>query len=140
MSGTHFYLTLPSNASMDVFPNNKIGSYHVKLPQAVDLHSDWEGGLYSISYPNTKHKARFGIFRQIVKNARFGGEDTKLLKTTEGPFVAVSFSRKSSETQTSIYFEPFLLAESRVMSLRKHLLTFSTCPCRQSLSKTSKSF
>ena len=53
MSGTHFYLTLPSNASIDVFPNNKIGSYHVKFPQTFDLNGEWEVGLYSISYSNT---------------------------------------------------------------------------------------
>ena len=53
MSGMHFYLTLPSNASMDVFPNNKIGSYHVKFPQIIDLNGEWEVGLYSISYSNT---------------------------------------------------------------------------------------
>ena len=53
MSGAHFYLTLPSNASMDVFPNNKIGSYHVKFSQTFDLNGEWEVGLYSISYPNT---------------------------------------------------------------------------------------
>ena len=47
-----------SNASMDVFSNNKIGSYHVKLPQAVDLHGDWEVGVYSISYPNTWYTLR----------------------------------------------------------------------------------
>ena len=53
MSGAHFYLALPSNASMDMFPNNKIGSYHVKFPQTFDLNGEWEVGLYSISYPNT---------------------------------------------------------------------------------------
>ena len=53
MSRTHFYLTLPGNASMDVFPNNKIGSYHVKFPQTFDLNGEWEVGLYSISYSNT---------------------------------------------------------------------------------------
>ena len=53
MSGAHFYLTLPSNASMDVFPNNKIGSYYVKFQQTFDLNGEWEVGLYSISYPNT---------------------------------------------------------------------------------------
>ncbi len=53
MSRTHFYLTLPSNASLDVFPNNKTTKYHVKLPQAVDLEGDWEVGVYSISYPHT---------------------------------------------------------------------------------------
>ena len=59
MSGTHFYLTLPSNASMDVFPDNKIGSYHVKFPQTFDLNGEWEVGLYSISYPNTWYTLQF---------------------------------------------------------------------------------
>jgi hypothetical protein len=36
MSGPHFYLTLPSNASLNVFLNNKTTEYHVQLP-AVDL-------------------------------------------------------------------------------------------------------
>ena len=53
MSGTHFYLTLLSNSSLNVFPDNKTTSYRVKLPQAIDLNSDWEVGLCSISYPNT---------------------------------------------------------------------------------------
>lgn len=53
MSGTHFYLTLPSNASVNIFPNNKTTSYRVKLPKVIDLGGDWEVGLYSISYPNT---------------------------------------------------------------------------------------
>ena len=59
MSGTHFYLTLPSNASMDVFPDNKIGSYHVNFPQTFDLNGEWEVGLYSISYPNTWYTLQF---------------------------------------------------------------------------------
>ena len=58
MSRMHFYLTLPSNASMDVFPNNKTGSYHVLLLQTIDLHDNWEVGLYSISYPNTWYTLR----------------------------------------------------------------------------------
>lgn len=53
MSGTHFYLTLPSNASLSIFPDNKTTSYRVKLPQAIDLSGNWEVGLFSISYPNT---------------------------------------------------------------------------------------
>ena len=53
MSRAHFYLTLPSNASLDVFPDNKTSSYHVQLPQTINLNGDWEVGLYSISYSNT---------------------------------------------------------------------------------------
>ena len=53
MSGTHFYLTLPSNASLDVFPDNKTTEYRVKLPQPIELDGNWEVGLYSIFYTNT---------------------------------------------------------------------------------------
>ena len=52
MSGTHFYLTLPSNASLDVFPDNKTTGYRVQLPQIVNLEGDWDVGLYSITYPH----------------------------------------------------------------------------------------
>ena len=61
MSGTHFYLTLPSNASSDVFPDNKTTSYPVKLPQTIDLEGNWEVGLYSISYPNTWYTLQKGF-------------------------------------------------------------------------------
>ena len=61
MSGTHFYLTLPSNASSDVFPDNKTTSYRVKLPQTIDLEGNWEVGLYSISYPNTWYTLQKGF-------------------------------------------------------------------------------
>ena len=58
MSGTHFYLTLPSNASLDVFPDNKTTEYRVKLPQHIELDGNWEVGLYSIFYPNTWYTLR----------------------------------------------------------------------------------
>ena len=62
MSGTHFYLTLPSNTSLAVFPDNKTTSYRarVKLPQTIDLEGNWEVGLYSISYPNTWYTLQDG--------------------------------------------------------------------------------
>ena len=44
---------------MDVFPDNKIGSYYVKFPQTFDLKGEWEVGLYSISYPNTWYTLQF---------------------------------------------------------------------------------
>ena len=53
MSRTHFYITLPSNASMDIFPDNKTTEYHVSLPKNIELDGDWEVGLHSISYPNS---------------------------------------------------------------------------------------
>ena len=44
MSGSHFYLTLPSNASLDVFPDNKTTGYRVQLPQIVNLEGDRDVG------------------------------------------------------------------------------------------------
>jgi hypothetical protein len=58
MNGTHFYLTLPSIASLDVFPDNKTTEYRVKLPQPIELDGNWEVGLYSIFYPNTWYTLR----------------------------------------------------------------------------------
>ena len=53
MNGSHFYITLPSNASLPIFPNNKTTRIKKKLPEIMDLSEDWEVGMYSISYPNT---------------------------------------------------------------------------------------
>ena len=48
-----FYLTLPSNSSMDYFPNNTLTHYTTKLPQTIDLDGSWEMGLSEIHYPHS---------------------------------------------------------------------------------------
>ena len=72
MSGTHFYLTLPSNASLNEFPNNKTTSYRVKFPQSIDLEGVWEVGLYSISYPNTWYTLQKGVDTHLFYADRTG--------------------------------------------------------------------
>ena len=72
MSGTHFYLTLPSNGSLNEFPNNKTTSYRVKLPQSIDLEGVWEVGLYSISYPNTWYTLQKGVDTHLFYADRTG--------------------------------------------------------------------
>ena len=44
-----FYLTLPSNASMNMYPDNTLAD----LPQRIDLSGEWECGLAEIQYPHT---------------------------------------------------------------------------------------
>lgn len=55
-----FYLTLPSNSSMDYFPNNTLSHYITRLPHTLDLDGSWEIGLAEIQYPhswyNVKHE------------------------------------------------------------------------------------
>ena len=46
-----FYITLPSNASADYFPENKQGSYRTKLSSALNLGEFWEVGLSEIIIP-----------------------------------------------------------------------------------------
>ena len=50
---TDFYMTLPSNASMKVHPDNTLAHYITDLPQRTDLTGEWECGLAEIQYPHT---------------------------------------------------------------------------------------
>ena len=50
---THFYLTLPSNASMKWYPDNTLVHYITDLPQRIDLSGEWECGLAEIQYPQS---------------------------------------------------------------------------------------
>lgn len=47
-----FYMTLPSNASMDVYPDNKISHYFTQLPQEINLRDEGEHemALVEINY------------------------------------------------------------------------------------------
>ena len=49
----NFYLTLPSNASSQIYSENNPGHYTVKLPRNIFLpEGDWEVALASISFPD----------------------------------------------------------------------------------------
>ena len=220
MSGTHFYLTLSSNASMNVYPNNKIGSYCVKFPQTIDLNGEWQVGLYSITYSNTwytlqnqqnhvyysmdggqtfwtsaiidygyytsmaeliesintamhkdlgntnntfslnprAHKVNVTLakkhyimlYGQLSKRLGYGGEDIKIRKSSESPYVSDLHDFASIFVYCNIV-QPQIAGNTSFSLLRTIAVsgksgdvitktTFSTCPCRQSLSRTLKSF
>jgi hypothetical protein len=46
-----FYMTLPSNSSLDYYPDNTLTRYVTKLPQLFDLDGTWEVGLSEIQFP-----------------------------------------------------------------------------------------
>lgn len=48
-----FYLTLPSNSSMEYYPDNTASNYFTKLPQDINLTGDYEVGLSEIQFSNT---------------------------------------------------------------------------------------
>ena len=55
---TDFYLTLPSNASMKVHPDNTLALYITDLPQRISVSGEWECGLAEIQYPHTWYNVR----------------------------------------------------------------------------------
>ena len=50
---TSFYMTLPSNASMDVYPDNTGSEYRIQLPRKFYLQHQYEVALAEIQYPHT---------------------------------------------------------------------------------------
>ena len=50
-----FYLTLPSNSSLQYYPDNTLTHFTTQLGRSVDLTGLWEVGLAEIQYPHTWH-------------------------------------------------------------------------------------
>ena len=48
-----FYVTLPSNGSMGVYPENTVTEFRNRLPRPLHLGGEWEVGLTNFSYPYT---------------------------------------------------------------------------------------
>ena len=74
MEVTQFYLHLPSNSSLDKFPNNTLTEYRVCLPQTISLTGDWEVALTDIHYPHSWNNIQ-GDFRNrfYLRNQEFDG-------------------------------------------------------------------
>jgi len=53
-----FYLTLPSNASMDLYPENTLTRYVTSLTQIISMSGQWECGLVEIQYPHSWYNVR----------------------------------------------------------------------------------
>jgi len=55
MDRDHFYITLFSNASEHLYPDNKIAAFTIQLAQPIilDPSENWEVGLCEISSPST---------------------------------------------------------------------------------------
>ena len=75
----NFYITLPSESSKKLFPENNASEYTVRLPQWVHLKGNWQIGLHSIAY------TPWNIIRQLDGSISFTYSDKGTTKTgTEG--------------------------------------------------------
>ena len=50
---SEFYVTLPSNSSMEYFPDNKASNFVTKPSRTLQLDGEWEVGLAEKDYPHT---------------------------------------------------------------------------------------
>lgn len=71
-------LTLPSDSSMEYFPDNKISHYRVHLPKEYLFDSDYEVGLTQFHYPRTW----FNVYDSISKlYLRIESQDGREVRT-----------------------------------------------------------
>ena len=47
---SQFYLTLPSNISMEFYPENTVANLKMRLANPISLEGDWDVALYEIQY------------------------------------------------------------------------------------------
>ena len=65
-----FYVTCPSNSSMQLYPNNTLSRFTVKLNKEMELSGQWEVGLCEIQYPTSWHNIRDRLNSFIVREMR----------------------------------------------------------------------
>lgn len=91
----HFYLTCPSNSSMELYPNNMLSNFKIKLNAPLELFGDYEVGLAEIQYPLSWHNIRKGqnvfVVRYRNKENLPGrvGKEVKILKQVPPGYYSV---------------------------------------------------
>lgn len=108
-----FYVTLPSNASMQYFPQNTQSSYRTKLVSPLMLNGEWEVGLSEIFIPRNwfnigDHNSSYTVYLKTSKSdvttsmqyqISFAFDATKSLKdffNTLGEKIKASLGDKQS--------------------------------------------
>ena len=47
---SHFYITIPCDGCMDIFPRNTAANFKTRLPSPISLVGEWDVALYEIHY------------------------------------------------------------------------------------------
>jgi hypothetical protein len=67
----HFYVTLPCDSSLSLFPCNTIARYNTKLLEIIQLEGDYEVALVELLYPRTFHNIYNNdesLYLELVQN------------------------------------------------------------------------
>ena len=76
------YIYLKSSDSLDVYPDNVLSDFCVKLPQSIELEGSWELALVEIQYPTSWEKYPYSLWVQYGVNCYFSME-RKILPFSE---------------------------------------------------------
>jgi len=82
---SHFYVTLFSNASRDIYEQNTHADFTVKFAQPVDLGatSNWEVGLFEIpcSSPPMEEETLAVIYCNLISSQFVGDSTVRSMRT-----------------------------------------------------------
>lgn len=84
MSEGGFYLTLPCNASLAVYPENTISSYRTMLARTISLKGEWEVGLIEFEFPKSWYTFPEEDGAYIVTQEDDGGKKSEHYAVGEG--------------------------------------------------------
>jgi len=51
---SQFYIRLPSDSSMNIYPNNTVAHFNKKLAERIHLDGEYDVALTEIIYPNKR--------------------------------------------------------------------------------------
>ena len=124
----HFYLTLPSNSSMDYFPDNTLTNFTTKLHKEISLQDDWEMGLAEIIFP----KKMFNVDKEqsvtVIRYAR-----------NMNPGSYTNYATKSA-VKAGYYanIDELVYEVNNAMRTKKHPLHFYAKEIDEQVRKTSR--
>jgi len=79
---SEFYITLPSNACMNTFPDNSLTNYVIKLDRPLRLEKNWVVGLVEMHYPNSWDNVNDGSVYLFQRNPK----SVKLMRLKPGRY------------------------------------------------------
>ena len=89
MEASNFYMTLPSNASIDLYPKNSLSDYKVQLPRTLNLNHKYETALVEITYPAT-----YDLLSQTLVDIVIGNTETGVTHQTKLEGLTLTSVRK----------------------------------------------
>jgi len=131
----HFYVTLFSNASIDLYPDNTRAVFTTHLAHPIDLgtsSSEWEVGLCEISYggpsnepvkPNTHvDKTMVFVYCDLVAPQFVADQNLRTLRIIQYPSIV------GEHRFQNIYYLPVEKRVFRDINIQMRLMDGSTVP------------